>query len=134
MLDYLPFIEGYSIVQLAPPNSFIGKNLIELDLINRFGVQVIAIKELVPENVIMIPTGRFVVKHSDILVILGPDEALAELQGNPNKQIRLSNLSFLENRVNYFLWFVVNQLTMAATSKAPIIFKTVKINAKRQPK
>jgi len=83
VLDYLPFIEGYSIVQLAPPNSFIGKNLIELDLINRFGVQVIAIKELVPENVIMIPTGRFVVKHSDILVILGPDEALAELQEEP---------------------------------------------------
>ncbi len=80
VLDYLPFLEDYSIVQLAPPPSFIGKNLIQLDLINRFGVQVIAIKELVPENVVMIPTGRFVVKDSDILVILGPDRALAELQ------------------------------------------------------
>jgi trk system potassium uptake protein TrkA len=83
VLDYLPFMEGYSIVQLAPPSSFIGKNLIELDLINRLGVQVIAIKELVPENVVMIPTGRFVVKDSDILVILGPDQALAELQEKP---------------------------------------------------
>ena len=85
VLDYLPFMEGYSIVQLAPPASFIGKNLIDLNLINRFGVQVIAIKELVPENVVMIPTGRFVVKDSDILILLGPDDALdglREKEGN----------------------------------------------------
>ena len=79
ILDYLPFMQGYSIVQLAPPASFIGKSLIELNLINRYGVQVIAIKELVPENVVIIPTGRFVVKDSDMLVILGPDQVLADL-------------------------------------------------------
>jgi trk system potassium uptake protein TrkA len=80
IMDYLPFMEGYSIVQLAPPDSFIGKTLIELDLINRFGVQVIAVKELVPENVVMIPTGRFVIKDSDVLFLLGPDHALTEIQ------------------------------------------------------
>jgi trk system potassium uptake protein len=80
VLDYLPFLEGYSIIQLAPPATFIGKNLIELDLINRLGIQVIAIQELVPENVVMIPTGRFVIKDSDVLVLLGPDKALAGLK------------------------------------------------------
>lgn len=80
VLDYLPFMEGYSIVQLAPPSSFTGKSLIELDLINRLGVQVIAIKELVPENVVLIPTGHFVVKESDVLILLGPDDALIGLQ------------------------------------------------------
>ena len=80
VLDYLPFMEGYSIVQLAPPSSFTGKSLIELDLINRLGVQVIAIKELVPENVVLIPTGHFVVKESDVLILLGPDDALVKLQ------------------------------------------------------
>lgn len=80
VLDYLPFMEGYSIVQLAPPKEFIGRSLADLDLINRYGVQVIAIKELVPENVVMIPTGRFVVKNSDVLFLIGPDKALAGLQ------------------------------------------------------
>ena len=42
MLDYLPFIEGYSIIELATPKRFEGKTLRELDLINRFGVQVLA--------------------------------------------------------------------------------------------
>lgn len=84
VLDYLPFMEGYSIVQLTPPATFIGKNLIELDLINRLGIQVIAVTETVTENVVMIPTGRFVVKDSDLLVLLGPDEALAGLAEKSN--------------------------------------------------
>jgi trk system potassium uptake protein TrkA len=81
VLDYLPFMEGYSIVQLAPPSAFIGKSLIQLDLINRLGVQVIAIEERVPENMVLIPTGHFVVKESDVLILLGPDDALVGLQG-----------------------------------------------------
>jgi hypothetical protein len=44
------------------------------------GIQVVAVKELVPENVVMIPTGRFVVKDSDVLVLLGPENALAGLK------------------------------------------------------
>ena len=80
VLDYLPFMEGYSIVELAPPREFIGKTLIELDLINNLGIQVVAVKELVPERVVMIPTGRYLVKDSDVLVLLGPDKALAGLK------------------------------------------------------
>jgi trk system potassium uptake protein TrkA len=76
-----PLMEGYSIVQLAPPREFIGKTLIELDLINKYGIQVVAVKELVPENVVLIPTGRYLVKDSDILILLGPDDALAGLKG-----------------------------------------------------
>ncbi len=80
VLDYLPFMEGYSIVELAPPREFIGKTLIELDLINKFGIQVVAVKEPVPDNVVMIPTGRYLIKDSDVLVLLGPDKALAGLK------------------------------------------------------
>jgi trk system potassium uptake protein TrkA len=80
VLDYLPFMEGYSIVELAPPKEFVGKTLIELDLINNQGIQVVAVKELVPERVVMIPTGRYLVKDSDVLVLLGPDKALAGLK------------------------------------------------------
>ena len=80
MLDYLPFLEGYSIIQLAPPNRFIGKSLRELNLINRFGVQVVAVKEVVPDRLNLIPTAQFVLKDSDIMVLLGPNEALDELR------------------------------------------------------
>ncbi len=84
VLDYLPFMEGYSIVKLSPPAAFVGKNLIQLDLINRFGIQVIAVTETAPENLVMIPTGSFIIKESDVLILLGPDKALAGLKEKTN--------------------------------------------------
>jgi len=80
ILDYLPFIEGYSIVELSPDASFIGKSLKDLDLINRFGVQVLGVKELIPERLNMIPTGTYVIKDIDILILLGPNDGLDALR------------------------------------------------------
>jgi trk system potassium uptake protein TrkA len=39
-----------------------------------------AVKELVPERMNMIPTAKFVVKDSDILILLGPNDALEKLR------------------------------------------------------
>ena len=80
MLDYLPFVEGYSIIESVPPKRFIGKSLRELDLINRYGVQVIGIKEIISDRVHLIPTAQFVVKDSDILILLGPNDSFDKLR------------------------------------------------------
>lgn len=80
MLDYFPFLEGYSIIEMAPPKKFIGQSLQELDLINRFGVQVVAIKEIVPDRLNLIPTAHCVLKDSDIMILLGPNDALDKLR------------------------------------------------------
>ena len=80
LIEYLPVLEGFSIIQLAPPKNFIGKSLRELNLINRYGVQVVAIKELVPERLNMIPTAQFILKDSDIMILLGPSKALDKLR------------------------------------------------------
>lgn len=80
VIEYLPFLEGYSIVEMTPPEGFIGKPLKELDLINRFGVQVIAVKEMVPERTNMVPTGNYQMKDSDVLIVLGSDEGIRKLK------------------------------------------------------
>ncbi len=79
LVDHLPLMEGYSIVEIAPDQSFIGKSLKELQLRNTYGVQVIAIRELVPERINMSPTADFVIKDSDILVIMGADDKLVQI-------------------------------------------------------
>ena len=79
ILDYLPFLDNYSIIEWAPPNKFIGKTLQDLDLINRYGTQVIAIKALVPEEIMMIPKAGFVIKDSDILILMGPKDGIKRL-------------------------------------------------------
>ncbi len=66
MLDYLPFLEGYSITKLPAPKEFIGKALQELDLINRFGVQVVIVQEAVPQNMKIVPTAKFVIKKRNL--------------------------------------------------------------------
>jgi trk system potassium uptake protein TrkA len=80
MLDYLPFLEGYSIIEMSPPDQFVGRSLRDLDLINRFGVQVVAIKELVPDRLNLIPTALYVLKNSDIMILLGPNESFDKLR------------------------------------------------------
>ena len=80
ILDYLPFIEGYSIIEFAPTADFIGKNLITLDLINRFGIQVLGVRGPIPDRLNMIPTGVYVIKDSDILILLGPNDSLDMLR------------------------------------------------------
>ena len=80
MLDYLPFLEGYSIIELVPPRGYIGKSLKDLNLTNRFGVQLVAIKEVVPDRLNLIPKAQTVLKDSDIMIILGPNDSLDKLQ------------------------------------------------------
>ena len=52
----------------------------DLDLINRYGIQVVAVKETVPDRINMIPTGHFVLKESDIMILLGSNEGLDRLR------------------------------------------------------
>jgi trk system potassium uptake protein TrkA len=79
VLEYLPLISGVDIQEIAPPDKFIGKNLRELDLRNKYGVQVIAIKELIPEKTTFIPDADFVIKDSDILVLMGEPKQLDKI-------------------------------------------------------
>ena len=79
VLEYLPLISGFGIQEIAPPEKFIGKNLRELDLRNKYGIQVIAIKELIPEKTTFVPKSDFVLKDSDILVIMGKHKQLEKI-------------------------------------------------------
>ncbi len=71
ILDFIPLSEEFDLLQVGPPREFIGKSLMELDLRAKYNVHVIAIKELVPENFILVPPANFVIKDSDILIMLG---------------------------------------------------------------
>ena len=79
ILEYLPLTSGIGIQEIAPPEKFIGKSLKELDLRNKYGIQVIAIKELIPEKTNFVPRADFVIKDSDILVIMGEEKKLQKI-------------------------------------------------------
>jgi len=74
VLDAIPLSPGVSILEFGAPTSFLGKTLKELDLSNKYGIQIIMIKELVPENLVIIPRADHRIKDSDILVGIGKDQ------------------------------------------------------------
>ena len=76
VLDHVPLAPGYSMLEAAAPDEIVGKALKESGLGARYGVQVIAVKELVPERFNLAPRADFVIKESDILILLGRDEDL----------------------------------------------------------
>jgi trk system potassium uptake protein TrkA len=81
ILDFLEMTEDYEITQIGPPPSFIGKTLMELELPSRFGLQIIAVRELIPENFTPAPRADFVIKDSDILYILGRKKDIEKIRG-----------------------------------------------------
>jgi trk system potassium uptake protein TrkA len=79
ILEYLPLVSGLEIEEIAPPEKFIGKSLKDLDLRNKYGIQVIAVRGLIPEKLTFIPKADFIIKDSDILIIMGEKEGMAKL-------------------------------------------------------
>jgi len=80
VLDFIPLAEEYDLVQVGPPREFIGKSLKELNLRFKYNVHIIAIKELVPENFVLVPPASFVIKDSDILVMLGKSQDIKKIK------------------------------------------------------
>jgi len=79
VLDAIPLSPGVSILEFGAPGSFLGKTLRELDISNHYGIQIIMIKELVPENLVIIPKADHKIKDSDILVGVGKDQDFQRL-------------------------------------------------------
>jgi len=80
ILDYIPLAEDFDLVQVGPPREFIGKSIKDLNLRAKYNVHIIAIKSLVPENFILVPPPTFVVKDSDILIMLGKTENIKKMK------------------------------------------------------
>lgn len=79
LLDYLPIGQDFSVAELAPPPEFVGKTIMQLDLRRSHRLNVIAVRELVPERISVIIAPDYVVKDSDILVVVGRREDIEKL-------------------------------------------------------
>jgi trk system potassium uptake protein TrkA len=78
-LEFIPLTEGFSLIEVCPPNEWIGKNLKEVDVRVKYQVQITMIREIVPSRMV-IPDGNFVFKDSDILYIIGENESIINFQ------------------------------------------------------
>ncbi len=80
IIDYIPLTEGYSIVDWVPSEGFVGKSIGELNLKNKYDIQVVSVEETVPDRIKLIPRANHVIKASDVLVVVGRNEDLDRLK------------------------------------------------------
>jgi trk system potassium uptake protein len=80
VIDYLPLSDDYMISEIAPPNSFLGKSLAQLQLRSRYHMEVIAIRDIVSDKLSMVPGADFVIKDGDVLVILCKEQDIQQIK------------------------------------------------------
>jgi trk system potassium uptake protein TrkA len=80
VLDYIPLSEDYTICELVPPSSFMGKAIGQLHLRSQYHIEVIAVREVLPDRVQMVPRADFVIKDSDVLVVIGKEEDIQKIR------------------------------------------------------
>ncbi len=78
VLEYIPLAEGYSLSEMVPPQSFLGKTLIDLDLRRKYQVTVIAIKDVLTDKFITVPPPNYLLKDSDVMILIGKSDDLAK--------------------------------------------------------
>ena len=80
ILDYIPLSEDYTISEIVPPASFMGKTIGELHLRTKHHIEVIAVRETLPERLTMVPRAEFVMKDSDVLVVIGKEKDIQKIK------------------------------------------------------
>jgi len=80
---YFALIEGFSMAEAEAPASFHGKNLIELNLRQKYRVTIVAVKRKTPDGSremlypVPAPTDR--IEAGDLVILIGADEDLQRL-------------------------------------------------------
>jgi trk system potassium uptake protein TrkA len=65
--------EDYIICEIAPPSSFIGKSIAQLQLRGKHHIEVIAVRDVLTDQIQMVPGADFVIKGSEVLVVIGKE-------------------------------------------------------------
>lgn len=80
VLDYLPLSDEYMLFEMAPPNSFIGKSIRELELRGKHHIEVLAVKDIITDKMNMMPGADFVIKDGEVLVVVGKEKDIRKVQ------------------------------------------------------
>ena len=80
VLDYIPLSGEYTICEMASPPPFYGKSIGELHLRSKYHVDVIAVREVLSDEVRMMPSADYVIKDTDILVVMGKEIDIKKIE------------------------------------------------------
>jgi trk system potassium uptake protein TrkA len=83
VIDYVRLGEGFSIQEMAVPDTWTGRSLRELRLPRQYGVSVVALHDVLMDVIVSVPDPDAPLKESDTLLVAGKDEDLERLARVP---------------------------------------------------
>lgn len=79
LIEHLPLTPEYSIVEITPPEDFLGKTLRSLELRKEYGIVVIAVKDMLTNTFHLIPGGEYEIRADTALIIIGKKSDIEKL-------------------------------------------------------
>ncbi|MGH7481044.1 MAG: potassium channel family protein [Longimicrobiales bacterium] len=79
LLNYTPIAPGYSMQEIPTPDDFIGQTLRDLSLPSEYGVGIVAINDVLADELHVVPPADYLLKESDTLLVVGSDASLGRL-------------------------------------------------------
>lgn len=80
MLDFIPLSAEFDLIQIEPPQEFVGVSLKNLNLRAKYEVHIIAIKKHRPEDFVLVPSADYIIQATDTLIILGKSKDIKRIK------------------------------------------------------
>jgi trk system potassium uptake protein TrkA len=80
LIEHIPLTPEYSIVEITPPDNFIGKTLGELQLRKEHDIIVIAVKDVLSNTFSLIPGALSKIEPNSALIIIGRKSDIEKLE------------------------------------------------------
>lgn len=80
LIEHLPLSEDYSIVEYACPDRFAGSTLKKLELRSKYKILLVAVKDIMTDEFILMPAADFVLKPDTILILMGKKEDINRMK------------------------------------------------------
>lgn len=79
ILNYVRLGAGFSMQEMAVPDSWVGRSLRDLQLPRRYRISVIAVHDILSDEMIPVPDPDAPLKESDTLLVAGDEESLGKV-------------------------------------------------------
>ncbi|MDZ4848145.1 MAG: TrkA family potassium uptake protein [Pirellulaceae bacterium] len=76
VIDFLPIDTDYSFVEIAMPESMLGRKLMDTDIKKKFGLWVIGVKDALTGKLTMFPDGDFKFADDQMILLVGKEKEL----------------------------------------------------------
>lgn len=80
LIDQISLAPEYGIVEIALPDSLVGKSIRELKLREKFGVIIIAVKDILHDEMNLVPEPSLILKPDVALILLGKHTDINKLK------------------------------------------------------